>query len=208
MSFWCQQNFIKSLDMFTGIIRFLGSVQEIRKIGNKNFITIFIPYIKSIIKIGDSVACNGICLTIVKIKDKSITVEISEETSLKTDVRHWIRAELINIELPMGVNDRFDGHFVQGHIDCIGKIVSIKKQKGNYLFTFSFPPKYHNLVVENGSIAINGISMTSFDVKRNMFTVSIIEHTIENTNLKCKKVGNLVNLEFDIIGKYIVRCLN
>ncbi len=193
--------------MFTGIIRHLGKVEEIRRISDKNFITLSIPNIESIPKIGNSIACNGICLTVIKIKNKSIVIEISEETALRTDAKHWKRGEIINIEPSMGVNDRFDGHFVQGHIDCTGKIISIKKQKGNYLFSFSFPPEYRNLVVEKGSIAISGISLTTFDVRQNVFTVSIIKHTIENTNLKYKKIGGLVNLEFDIIGKYIINCL-
>jgi riboflavin synthase len=193
--------------MFTGIIEALGEVREISSAGtNKSF------WLKSPIsaefKIDQSIAHNGVCLTIEDIQGPLYRVTAVEETLEKTNLGQWFSGTFINLERSMLPSQRVDGHFVQGHVDTTAKCTGIKDRHGSYEFEFRFPKKFAPLVIEKGSVCINGISLTAFDVKKNSFRVAIIPYTFEHTNMQFLKEDELVNLEFDMIGKYILRKLS
>lgn len=193
--------------MFTGIIKHLGKIKNIKHSGNNIYLTIFADGLKDLLHPADSIACNGACLTVIENGQNSFTVEVTAETLNRTNLKYIKVRSIINIELPMSTDSRFDGHLVQGHIDTIGKLVSKKIIKGSIVLEISFPEKYKNLIIEKGSIAVNGISLTITNVKARSFFVNIISYTQENTNLKYVKIGDELNLEFDIIGKYVVNYL-
>ncbi len=193
--------------MFTGIIETQGQIRKISEGGgNKTF------WVKSSLtsklKIDQSVCHDGVCLTVEEIKGNSHRVTAVEETLKKTTLNYWSPGQLINLERCLKVNDRLDGHFVQGHIDTTGKCIAINDKKGSWKFNFEFPEQFNQLIIEKGSITVNGISLTAFNVTRKSFDVAIIPYTYNHTNLNSIEPGQYVNLEFDMIGKYIIRKLS
>lgn len=190
--------------MFTGIIETLGSVQEIRKNEDNYDITIA-SSITNELKVDQSVAHNGVCLTVVSISDSKYTVTAIKETIQKTNLSDWKVGDLVNLERAMKLGDRLDGHIVQGHIDQIGTCKNIENANGSWYFTFEYNPDLKNLTIEKGSITVNGVSLTVVNSKTNEFSVAIIPYTYENTNFKSIKIGTKINLEFDVIGKYIAK---
>lgn len=193
--------------MFTGIVESLGAIKEIAASGTNKTFWIESP-LSSSFKIDQSVAHNGVCLTVEDVQENLHRVTAVEETLNKTDLNQWQIGTHINIERSLLPTNRLDGHFVQGHVDTTGICKKIKDKQGSHEFEFEFPKKFAELVIEKGSICINGISLTAFDVKKQSFKVAIIPFTFEHTNLQFVKEGNLVNLEFDMIGKYILRKLS
>ncbi len=190
--------------MFTGIIETLGTVQEIRKNEDNYDITIA-SSITNELKIDQSVAHNGVCLTVVSISDSKYTVTAIKETIQKTNLSDWSVGDLVNLERAMKLGDRLDGHIVQGHVDQIGTCINIENANGSWYFTFEYNPDLKNLTIEKGSITVNGVSLTVVNSKKNEFSVAIIPYTYENTNFKSIKIGTKINLEFDVIGKYITK---
>ena len=190
--------------MFTGIIETLGTIQEIKKENTNIHITIN-SSITNELKIDQSVAHNGICLTVVAIEDSFYTVTAIDETIKKTNLAHWKVGDNVNLERAMKLGDRLDGHIVQGHVDQIGACIIAQETNGSWLYTFEYDEKLNNITIEKGSITVNGVSLTVVNSKKNQFSVAIIPYTYENTNFKNFKIGTKVNLEFDVIGKYISR---
>ncbi|MBA0882717.1 riboflavin synthase [Flavobacterium undicola] len=188
--------------MFTGIIETLGTIQEIKKEKDNIHITVN-SSITSELKIDQSVAHNGICLTVVAINDTTYTVTAIDETIKKTNLGEWQEKDLVNLERAMKLGDRLDGHIVQGHVDQIGTCIAISETNGSWLYTFEYDDKLNNLTIEKGSITINGVSLTVVNSKKNQFSVAIIPYTHEHTNFKNFKIGSKINLEFDVIGKYV-----
>ncbi len=194
--------------MFTGIIETLGTIQEIKHEKDNIHVTIE-ANITNELKIDQSVAHNGICLTVVAIKDSTYTVTAIDETIQKTNLGEWQKGDLVNLERAMKLGDRLDGHIVQGHVDQTGTCISIEETNGSWLYTFEYDDKLNNLTIEKGSITVNGVSLTVVNSQKNQFSVAIIPYTHEHTNFKNFKVGSKINLEFDVIGKYVSRlCAN
>lgn len=192
--------------MFTGIIESLGQVKEIAETGTNKTFWIESPLSHSF-TIDQSIAHDGVCLTVEEIRDNRHRVTAVLETLEKTALHLWKPGKEINLEQSLLPSKRLDGHFVQGHVDTTGKCEKIENKQGSWEFTFSFSENFASLVIEKGSISINGISLTLFDVKKESFKVAIIPYTFEHTNLKYLKEGDAVNLEFDMLGKYINRYL-
>ena len=190
--------------MFTGIIETLGTIQEIKK-ENTNIHIKINSSITNELKIDQSVAHNGICLTVVAIEDSFYTVTAIDETIKKTNLAHWKAGDSVNLERAMKLGDRLDGHIVQGHVDQTGTCIAAEQTNGSWLYTFEYDEKLNNITIEKGSITVNGVSLTVVNSKKNQFSVAIIPYTYENTNFKNFKIGTKVNLEFDVIGKYISR---
>lgn len=190
--------------MFTGIIETLGNVVEIRKDRDNLHITVD-SSITNELKIDQSVSHNGICLTVVNIQDSLYTVTAIAETVQKTNIGDWKVGDIINLERGMKLGDRLDGHIVQGHVDQTGNCIAIEEANGSWNYTFEYDEKLNNITIEKGSITVNGVSLTVVNSKKNQFSVSIIPYTFENTNFKDFKVGTKINLEFDVIGKYVSR---
>lgn len=190
--------------MFTGIIETLGTIQEIKKEKDNIHVTIN-SSITSELKIDQSVAHNGICLTVVAINNNTYTVTAIDETIKKTNLGEWQEGDLVNLERAMKLGDRLDGHIVQGHVDQIGNCVAISETNGSWLYTFEYDDKLNNLTIEKGSITVNGVSLTVVNSQKNQFSVAIIPYTHEHTNFKDFKIGSKINLEFDVIGKYVSR---
>tara|TARA_B100000029_G_C17424567_1_gene905581 strand:- start:317 stop:901 length:585 start_codon:yes stop_codon:yes gene_type:complete len=188
--------------MFTGIIESTGTVEKIENKG-KNIELTLSSSLSSELKIDESLSHNGVCLTVTQCDKSFYTVTIIHESLKKTNFFDIKVGSQVNLERSLKMNGRLDGHIVQGHIDCIGKCLNKVDQDNSWLFTFQFSEKFSSLIIEKGSICINGISLTCFDISKNNFTVAIIPHTFENTNFKFLNVGDIVNLEFDILGKYI-----
>ncbi|QDH80740.1 riboflavin synthase [Echinicola soli] len=190
--------------MFTGIVETMGEIVAIYQEGTNIHFDIKSP-ITSELKIDQSVAHNGVCLTVVKVNGDIYRVTAIDETLKKTSLKEWKEGTKVNLERCMPANGRFDGHIVQGHVDQIGKVERVENQDGSWLFDFSFEDTAGNVTVEKGSITINGTSLTCFNSKSGGFSVAIIPYTYEHTNFHQLKVGDRVNLEFDIVGKYIQR---
>jgi len=188
--------------MFTGIIETLGIVQEIKKDKDNLHITLA-STITDELQIDQSVAHNGICMTVVAISKNLYTVTAIGETVKKTNISYWKTGDIVNLERAMKLGDRLDGHIVQGHVDQIGSCISVKETNGSWYYTFEYDESIKNITIEKGSITVNGVSLTVVDSRNNQFSVAIIPYTFENTNFKTFKVGTKVNLEFDLIGKYI-----
>ena len=196
--------------MFNGIIQGIGIIEKIFS-ENKKLISIKTNLNLNDCKIGSSILCDGICLTIISIKKNKkkylFQINVSEETLKRSTIKYWKNNSLINIEKSLKVGDELSGHFVYGHIDCIGKIYKINKLKSSWNYYFLLNKnffKYSNkLIVEKGSISINGVSLTVSNLNKNIFCISIIPHTFNNTILKYKKVNDLINIEIDIISKYV-----
>nr|WP_314836063.1 riboflavin synthase [uncultured Flavobacterium sp.] len=190
--------------MFTGIIETLGTVQEIKKDKDNIHLTID-SSITDELQIDQSVAHNGICLTVVAISNSLYTVTAIGETIKKTNIPYWKTGDQINLERAMKLGDRLDGHIVQGHVDQIGTCIAADEANGSWHYTFEYDESLHNITIEKGSITVNGVSLTVVNSKKNEFSVAIIPYTFEHTNFKNFEVGTKVNLEFDVIGKYVSR---
>jgi len=190
--------------MFTGIIESLGRIVSVDHQGtNKTFW--IASGISAELKIDQSVSHNGVCLTVEALREGQHQVTAIEETLKKTNLQSWQPGNPVNLERSMVMNGRLDGHIVQGHADCTAACIDRKSLDGSWEFRFRFPETYASLVIEKGSISVNGISLTIFNVTEKEFTVAIIPYTIEHTNLGSLRVGDTVNIEFDIVGKYINR---
>ena len=193
--------------MFTGIVETQGIIRKITEKGtNKTF------WIKSSIsaklKPDQSVAHDGVCLTIEEVKGNRHRVTAIAETLSKTNMGEWQEGSIVNLERCLKINDRLDGHFVQGHVDSIAICTDKKEKDGSWEFSFQFPLKFSELIVEKGSITVNGISLTAFNVSGNSFDVAIVPYTFRHTNMSTVNVGQKVNIEFDMLGKYINRKLS
>ncbi len=190
--------------MFTGIIETFGTIKGYEKEGENVHITVECALTKAL-KIDQSVAHNGVCLTVVDIKDNQYTVTAIKETLEKTNVADWKIGDKVNLERAMQLGDRLDGHIVQGHVDQVGQCTGIKEENGSWVFDFSYAPKNNNITIEKGSITINGTSLTVINSAEHTFSVAIIPYTYEHTNFHTFEVGTRVNLEFDVVGKYITK---
>ena len=188
--------------MFTGIIESLGKVVNIKK-NKKNFDIKINSEISSKLKIDQSLSHNGICLTVVNVEDETHTVTAINETISKTNLNKLKIGDEINLERAVKVGNRLDGHIVQGHVDETANCTNVTEEDGSWIFTFKYSELSKNITIEKGSITVNGVSLTVIDSENYNFSVAIIPYTYENTNFKNLKEGSVVNLEFDMIGKYI-----
>ncbi|MEP0986465.1 riboflavin synthase [Ekhidna sp.] len=191
--------------MFTGIVETVGKVEEIYPVGT-NVDFVISSLISDELKIDQSVSHNGVCLTVTKVADGKHRVTAIDETMNKSNLSQWQVGSKVNLERCMKADGRFDGHIVQGHVDSTAKVVDFKDENGSWLFTFELQEE--GLVVEKGSVCINGTSLTCFNVGKKIFSVAIIPYTFEHTNFNQLVVGSTVNIEFDIIGKYIDLIVN
>ncbi|HEY2721123.1 MAG TPA: riboflavin synthase, partial [Chitinophagaceae bacterium] len=190
--------------MFTGIIETTGIIKKISTFGRNR--TFWIESsISDELKIDQSVSHSGACLTVEEIFQNTHRVTAIEETLSKTNLDAWKIGNLVNLERSLKLDSRLDGHFVQGHVDTVATCIGKKEKDGSHEYEFSFPRKFAQLVIEKGSICINGISLTSFNVKKKSFKVAVIPYTFDHTNIKEAKEGSFANIEFDLIGKYVVR---
>jgi len=192
--------------MFTGIIETLGKVTDLQKDQGNLRITVE-STISSELKIDQSVSHNGVCLTVIALADGKHTVTAIEETLNKSNLGHLKTGDLVNLERCMQMNARLDGHIVQGHVDQTATCTELKVLDGSREYTFEYDASTDNVTVEKGSICVNGISLTVVNSKQNSFSVAIIPYTFDHTNLQQVNKGSMVNLEFDIIGKYVARLM-
>jgi len=192
--------------MFTGIIEGIGEINSLVTEGDNLHITVG-SRLAAQLKIDQSVSHNGVCLTVVECTTDSYVVTAIKETLDKTNLGDLQKGDAVNLERAMKLGDRLDGHLVQGHIDQTGTCVSIVETNGSWLFTFQYDSSLGNLTIEKGSITINGVSLTVVDSKENVFSVAIIPYTHEHTNFNTFRVGSIVNLEFDVVGKYVSRLM-
>jgi riboflavin synthase len=190
--------------MFTGIIETLGSVQNIVQEGTNYHFTIASSISKDL-KIDQSLAHNGVCLTVTACDAETHTVTAILETLNRTNLGAWRVGEEVNLERAMQVGARLDGHNVQGHVDAVGECCEVRDAEGSWYYRFAFPSEYKHLLIDKGSICINGTSLTVINPTETEFSVAIIPYTYEHTNFKHIRVGTQINLEFDIIGKYLAR---
>lgn len=190
--------------MFTGIIEDLGIIKNLENEGDNLHINVSTS-ITTELKVDQSVAHNGVCLTVVSIDGDDYTVTAIKETLDKTNLGKLKKGDAVNIERAMKLGDRLDGHIVQGHVDQTAECTSILEENGSWLFTFKYNQDQSNITIEKGSITINGVSLTVVNSKLSEFSVAIIPYTYEHTTFKYLKVGDRVNLEFDVIGKYVKR---
>jgi riboflavin synthase len=193
--------------MFTGIIESLGKVQTIETKGTNKTFWIASP-LSPELRIDQSISHNGVCLTVEEVKAGTHRVTAIEETLLKTNLNTWQPGDLVNLERCMTMNGRLDGHIVQGHVDATATCLKRQELDGSWEFRFEFPKKFSHLVIEKGSICLNGTSLTIFNVKRDRFSVAIIPYTFQHTNIQTVIPGSSVNLEFDMIGKYVARLVS
>ena len=190
--------------MFTGIIETLGVVKKIEKDQENLHVTIQSDF-TSELKVDQSVSHNGVCLTVVSICEPLYTVTAIRETLEKTNLRQLKENDTINLERGMKLGDRLDGHIVQGHVDQTGQCIDKRDSNGSTYFTFTYDASLNNITIEKGSITVNGVSLTVVDSSENQFSVAIISYTLEHTTFKTLKKEAIVNLEFDVIGKYVSR---
>jgi riboflavin synthase len=191
--------------MFTGIIEEVGFIQELRFKRNSATITVSAKEIPAGLKIGDSISVNGVCLTATGIGDGSFTCDISSETLERSSFKQARQGMRINLERALMLNDRLGGHFVLGHVDGVGQLAAKILQGEGAEMSFAYPPTLERYLVYKGSIAVNGISLTISSLGKGSFSVAVIPHTLEWTNLNGLRIGDLVNLEVDILGKYFER---
>ena len=190
--------------MFTGIIESTGTIKEIITTGTNKSFWVSSP-LTGDLKIDQSLSHNGVCLTVEEINNGMHRVTAIEETLVKTNLGNWQKDDIINLERCMQMNGRLDGHIVQGHVDCTAECTTVVEKAGSWEFSFSFPEKFAALVIEKGSVCVNGISLTAFNVSNNSFTVAIVPYTYNHTNIKNILLNSLVNIEWDLLGKYILR---
>lgn len=190
--------------MFTGIIETMGTIEGIAHEGSNVHYTLS-SKITSELKIDQSLAHNGVCLTVVAIDNDQYTVTAIQETLEKTALSQWDIGDKINLERAMRLGDRLDGHMVQGHVDEVATCINIEDQNGSWLFQFEYSKSSKNMTIEKGSICVNGTSLTVVGSEANRFGVAIIPYTYEHTVFHQLRVGDLVNIEFDMVGKYIAK---
>lgn len=190
--------------MFTGIIEDLGLVNSIERKGTNLTLNVS-SAISSELKVDQSISHNGVCLTVESLGENSHSLTAIKETLDKTNLSELKVGDTVNLERCLLVNSRLDGHMVQGHVDGVGKLLSIEEMEGSWKLTFKYDTSFAHLMVEKGSICVNGVSLTAFNVELESFSVAIIPYTWEHTNLSKLNIGSSVNLEFDILGKYAAR---
>jgi len=190
--------------MFTGIIETAATIAQIEKDNDNINITLTCSIVPEL-KIDQSLSHDGVCLTVVALAPDSYTVTAIKETLEKTNLNSWAVGSEVNLERAMKLGDRLDGHIVQGHVDQVGTCVSVEDASGSWYFTFKYDAGPNNITIEKGSITVNGVSLTVVNSKANEFSVAIIPYTYEHTNFKNIKPGTVVNLEFDVVGKYVAR---
>ena len=190
--------------MFTGIIEAFGKVVTLEREMENLHITLESSLSKEL-KIDQSLAHNGVCLTVVKIVENNYTVTAIKETLDKSNLNELKVGDLVNLERAMKMNARLDGHIVQGHVDQVGYCTTVESNEGSWGYSFEYAQEQNNITIEKGSITVNGVSLTVVNSGKNTFSVAIIPYTYENTNFKAFKVGSKINLEFDLIGKYIAK---
>jgi len=190
--------------MFTGIIETLGSITAVDTDGTNKIYWIESP-LSPELKVDQSLSHDGVCLTVEEVQGNRHRVTAIEETLEKSALNHWQPGHLVNLERCLRMNGRLDGHIVQGHVDTTATCLQRHQKEGSWEFRFEFPKKFSGLVIEKGSISLNGISLTIFNVKRSKFDIAIIPYTFDHTNIHLINPGSLVNLEFDLIGKYVAR---
>ena len=193
--------------MFTGIIEAQGELLQINREGSNSNFQISSRISKEL-KVDQSLSHNGVCLTVTRVNADTHWVTAIDETLAKSNLSAWKLGDYVNLERGMLNNGRFDGHVVQGHVDQVGTVESIREQQGSWLIDIAYAPMNGHVTVEKGSIRVNGISLTCFNSTKDRFSVAIIPYTYENTNMNALAVGDSVNLEFDIIGKYVQRLMN
>lgn len=189
--------------MFTGIITALGSVVTFRQ----NALEVRLPQQLSL-AVGASLAVNGVCLTATRLNGQTMETDVSPETLRKTALGTLKPGDVVNLERPCRVGQTLDGHIVQGHVDTVGRVCDIEAEGNGYLFTFEVDADWHRYLVEKGSVAVDGISLTAFEVSKGRFKVAIVPHTYAHTNLQHKQAGDPVNVEFDVLGKYTEKLLS
>ena len=190
--------------MFTGIIESRGVVKSINSNKSNLDLTIISDLVDEL-KVDQSISHNGVCLTVVNIDKDAYTVTAIKETLEKTNLGELKLGDQVNLERCLKVGDRLDGHFVQGHVDQIATCTNVVNENGSWVFTFEYSPLNNNITIEKGSITVNGVSLTVINSKESKFSVAIIPYTFANTNFNTFKSGTLVNLEFDVFGKYITK---
>ena len=190
--------------MFTGIIENTGIVEDVIRTGSNKTFWVSSP-LSNDLKVDQSLSHNGVCLTVEEMKEGMHRVTAIEETLVKTNLGIWKKGNIVNLERSMQLNDRLDGHIVQGHVDCVAECVSIKINEGSWEYQFKFDEKFTKLIIEKGSVCINGTSLTAYNVSKNTFCVGIIPYTYHNTNIKNIAANSIVNIEFDMLGKYVAR---
>lgn len=193
--------------MFTGIVTEIGRVVHIRRVGGGVRLAVDAPESTKELQVNDSVSVNGVCQTVISRSGSHFEVEAVEETLRKTTLGTLNANATVNLELPVRLNDRLGGHLVLGHVDCCGEIRNVVKQESSWLITISVPQAFSKYLVPVGSVAVDGISLTVASLHNSEFVVSIIPHTLEKTTISAAREGMMVNLEFDIVGKYIERLL-
>ncbi len=191
--------------MFTGIIQELGSVESIGRSGDTCRLGICSKNIDKSVNIGDSICLNGVCLTVASKKGGILYFDLMAETTRNTNLAALMNGDRINLEGSLRVGATLDGHFVLGHIDCVGVIKYVRRTSDGFMLRVGFPEKFSHLIVEKGSIAVDGVSLTVGRIGKSIFEIHIIPHTLKSTTLNMKNSGDAVNLEFDILGKYIVK---
>jgi len=190
--------------MFTGIIEMIGIVDEVQQTGSNKTFWISSSMSKEL-SVDQSLSHNGVCLTIEEVEGNRHRVTAIQETLDKSNIDSWVKHDKINLERCLPLNGRLDGHMVQGHVDATGICINTEAQTGSWVYTFEISENFAGLIVEKGSVSLNGISLTIFNVTINTFSVAIIPYTYEHTTMQDLKKGSIVNIEFDIIGKYVQR---
>jgi riboflavin synthase len=193
--------------MFTGIIEQLGTIENVQTKGSNVTLTVS-TILTTELKVDQSLSHSGVCLTVETVNENTYNVTAIEETLNKTSVSSWEIGTIVNLERCLRFDGRLDGHIVQGHVDTVGKCINVVTKDGSWEYVVSFEKKFAALIIEKGSISLNGISLTIFNITENTFTVAIIPYTYEHTNMHTLKTGDKVNLEFDMIGKYVSRMNN
>jgi len=194
--------------MFTGLVEEIGSVKNIQSIGGGKKITLSSESAAANASIGESINVNGVCQTVVDLGKNYFAVEAVEETLKKTNLAHLKINDKVNLESSLTLAKKLGGHFVLGHIDTTGNVLDIKKISSSFLMKVKYPEEFQKYIIHVGSIAVDGVSLTVADFADNVFTISVIPHTWENTNFKFRKISDVVNLEFDVLGKYVDRMIN
>jgi len=191
--------------MFTGIVQEVGELTALRESGGKRYLTLACREVPADLRPGDSLACDGVCLTVLSFTDATVTVEAMAETLRKTTVADWARGRRVNLERALCLNGRLDGHLVQGHVDTVSKVLAVRRDGETVYPAFALPRQEAALVAPQGSIAVNGVSLPVATLAADRYEVALIGHTLMHTTLAGLRPGDAVNIEYDIIGKYVLR---